>query len=78
MSNKSLQTEQSNWRMRALMTGGVLGSLLGITAAYFYVRAAEEASEGNAPKRVPTGDAIKLGTALFTIVRQVAELGARK
>lgn len=61
-----------------MMAGGIIGSLIGVAAAYFYVRAAEEATEDDdGPKRLATRDAVKLATQLFSIVRQIAELGGR-
>jgi hypothetical protein len=77
MSSKSLQPQDSNWRLRAMMAGGIIGSLIGVAAAYFYVRAAEEAAEDDGPKRLATRDAVGLATQLFSIVRQIAELGGR-
>ena len=76
--DRSLQTRQSSWRTRTVLAGGILGSLIGVGAAYLYVRAAEEATQGGAPKRVKTRDALRIGTAMVAIVRQIAELGGRK
>ena len=78
MSDNSFQARRSNWRTRAMLAGGVLGSLIGVGAAYLYVRATEETSEDGTPRRMATREAVKLGMALLAIVRQLAELGARR
>ena len=78
MSDHSPQTQATNWRARAIMTGGLVGSLLGIGAAYLYVRAADETSDHQAPNRPPTREAVKVSMQLVTLLRQIAELGAGK
>ena len=50
-----IPAEGGNWRTQVLMIGGALGALLGLGAAYLYVRAAEEASEGGPTAQVKTG-----------------------
>ena len=73
-----MSNQDSNWRMRAMLTGGLLGSLLGIGAAYLYVRAAEESSADGMPKSLSTREAVKLGMALLAMVRKIAEMGNDK
>jgi gas vesicle protein len=65
------------WRRRAMIIGGLVGSLLGVAAAYLFVRAAEESGEGSR-ERIATGDAVKVGVSVMSLVRQIAELGARR
>jgi hypothetical protein len=68
----------SGWRTRTLMMGGVIGAVLGLLSAYFYLRTADEAHEpGEAPAGPETRDAAKLGVALLAIVRTIAEWGRR-
>lgn len=76
--DKYLQASGSNWRTRTLLTGGIVGSLLGVAAAYLYVRAAEESAEDGELRPMPTRDAVKLGMALLAMVRQIAEMGSQK
>jgi hypothetical protein len=50
-----------DWKAQVMIVGGVLGAALGIASAYFYVRAAEEASaEGEPPPMPDTGDAVRV------------------
>ena len=52
----------TNWRMRTFIIGGVVGALFGVASAYIYVRAAEK--QGQPPELAPS-DAVGLGlTAL--------------
>jgi hypothetical protein len=67
----------ANWRSRTIFLGGLIGGLLGAIAAYLFVRSAED-TYGDTPPELKTGDAVKVGTALLRILRQVAELGARR
>lgn len=76
--DKYLQASGSNWRARTLLTGGIVGSLLGVAAAYLYVRAAEESSEDGTPRRLPTREAVRMGMSLLAMVRQIAEMGGQK
>jgi hypothetical protein len=75
--DRSLQTGQSDWRTRTLLTGGIIGSLIGVSAAYLYLRAAEEASEDGSPRPLATPEAVKLGMALLALVRQIADMGGK-
>lgn len=76
--DKPVVYQDEGWRTRAMLAGGIIGSLIGVSAAYLYVRASDEGSEGRAPKRLKTGDAVRVGVALTALVRQIAELGTRK
>jgi len=67
-----------NWRQRVLVIGGIVGAVLGVASAYFYIRAAEENNmEGESPQPPEAGDAVKLGLSLLTIMRTIAEWGTR-
>jgi hypothetical protein len=75
--DRSLQIRESGWQSRTMLLGGIIGSLVGVSAAYLYVRASEEASADGSPRKLQTGEAVRLGVALTAIVRQIAELGGR-
>ena len=61
-----------DWRVKALLIGGVVGALAGVGAAYLYIRNIEEAGE---QPQMATRDALQLGVALVALVRQVASMG---
>lgn len=52
--------------------GSIAGLIIGLLAAYFYAKAADE--NGN-DKGISSSDFVKLGLAILGIVRQVTELG---
>lgn len=66
-----------DWKTQVYIIGAVVGLLLGLLSAYLYVRAARENSRVDRPKKVSTGDAMKLSLSLLTLIRQIAELGAK-
>lgn len=65
----------SDWKGRSYVVGGLLGLGFGLLSAFLFVRATEDHGK-NEPKRVSTMDAIRLGVALLTIVRQITDLAA--
>jgi len=66
-----------NSRNKALIIGGLVGSALGVLAAWLYLRAARE-EEAVPPQAVPPGKMFKLGLAIMEVLRQVATLGERE
>jgi hypothetical protein len=64
-----------NARNKALIVGGAIGALLGLLAAWIYVREQpeEEGQETPLPEVAP-GDALKIGLTVLGLLRQVAAL----
>ena len=60
-----------DWRVKALLTGGVIGTALGLTAAYLYIHSVEE--EGTTPEIQPS-EAVGIGLAILAVLRQIATL----
>lgn len=65
-----------NWRTRTYIMGALLGLLLGVLSAYLFVRASEE-DLNDAPKKIRTGDMMKMSLAVAALVRQIAEMGGK-
>jgi hypothetical protein len=65
-----------NSRNKTFIIGGLIGSALGILAAWLYVRAAREEEEAMPPQPVPPGKMVKLGLSIMEVLRQVTALGA--
>ncbi len=63
-----------NSRNKILIIGGLVGSALGVLAAWLFVRAARE-DEAKPPEAVPPGKMVKLGLSIMEVLRQVAALG---
>lgn len=67
--------QTTNWKTQVYTISGLTGVVVGLLAAYFYVRATEE-NGALAPKRLKTMDMIGLAVTLLSIVRQITDLGA--
>jgi hypothetical protein len=63
---------EPDWKMKAVLVGGVVGALVGVGAAYLYIRNIEEAGE---TPHVGTQDAMSIGVTLVALVKQIANLG---
>lgn len=63
-----------NLRNKTLIIGGLVGSALGVLAAWLFVRAARE-DEAKPPEAVPPGKMVKLGLSIMEVLRQVTALG---
>jgi hypothetical protein len=63
---------------RVMVIGGILGALVGVGAAYLYLRSdpveVDEEGEEKLPSVEP-GDAIKLSLGVLGVLRQIAGLG---
>jgi hypothetical protein len=73
MTNEKPSTP--SWKLRSYFIGGLIGLAVGLLAAYFYARVSEE-NGSNEPAKIKSMDAIKLGVALLSIVRQITDMGA--
>jgi len=66
---------------KALLLGGIAGALIGLAAAYLYVRsnegqiAAIEAGEAGAVARVSPREALGVGLSIVQLVRQIVGMG---
>jgi hypothetical protein len=66
-------------RSPVLLLGVLVGAILGGITAQLYARSVDENQRaGNMPAPVQTGDLFRIGLALFALVRQVSDLGAKK
>jgi hypothetical protein len=68
---------KSNWQTSFLITGAVIGALVGVSTAYLLVRTAEETNEGN-PPRITTNEAIRTALGIIGAMRGIASLGGGK
>lgn len=61
------------WKNKALLIGGILGTVVGLGAALLYIRSVEDTGSDE-PKKVATGEALMLVISVFNIIRQAAKL----
>jgi len=62
-----------NWKMKVMIIGGVVGAVVGVSAAYIYVRQLEESGE---KPGIATKEAVAVGFSLVSLLRQIANMGS--
>jgi hypothetical protein len=68
-------------RDKLLIAGGIAGALLGVAAAFLYIKANEsqisaaDAGDAEAGNKVSPGEAMSVGLSLLGVLRQIANLG---
>jgi len=67
-----MMEEETYWKTRVMLIGGVVGALLGVGTAYLLAQRAER--EGKQLK-LGAGEGLRLGMLLLGTLRQVAGLG---
>lgn len=67
---------RSSWQTKVYGLAVGVGAVVGVVAAYFYMRAADEDTSGYGHEhRATTTELASIGLAIVAILRQVAELG---
>ena len=64
--------EEGNWRTKTLLLGGIIGALTGLGAAFILIQRAERQGE---PPKLGTGEGVKLGVWVLSLLRQIGDLG---
>jgi hypothetical protein len=71
------------FQQKALLIGGVAGTLVGLAAAFLYIKANEdqlaaiEAGQAESMKKISPGEALAVGLSLITLLRQIVGMGAK-
>lgn len=60
------------WQNRILVSGAIIGAIVGVGGAYLLVQNAEKRGQ---QVEVTTGKGLRLGLLLLGLLRQVAQLG---
>jgi hypothetical protein len=66
--------QDTRWKTKALVLGGLIGALLGMGTAYLLAQRAEHEGE---TLKLGTGEGIRLGMLVLGMLRQVASLGEK-
>ena len=66
------ELNDTQWKSKVLIIGGVLGALVGVGTTYLLVQQAERKGE---TLKLGTGEGLRLGMLLLGMLRQVSRLG---
>ncbi len=67
-----------NLRTRVMIIGGVVGALLGVSAAYLYLRSVPADVDEEGRERLPSiqpGKALAVSLGVLTVLKQITGLG---
>jgi hypothetical protein len=67
-----------NLRTRVMIIGGVVGALLGVSAAHLYMRSVPTEVDEEGRERLPTiqpGKALAVSLGVLTVLKQITGLG---
>ena len=64
------EVQESNWKPKALVIGGVLGAAIGTLATYLLIQSYDEGESLS----ISPGQGVKLGVLVFGLLRNVAGL----
>lgn len=66
------ETPQVSWKTKTMLTGAILGALVGVGAAYLLIARAEREDE---TIKMSAGEGVRLGLLVLGLLRQVSLLG---
>jgi hypothetical protein len=74
------QSPGMDWKAKLLLFGGIAGALVGVGAAYLYMRSVEAEQDGTAlsPRRVKPSAMVSVGLSVLGLLRQIANLGVEE
>jgi hypothetical protein len=64
--------ENSNWKRNTLILGGVAGLLIGLAAAFLYIKNQPTDMD---PQKLSSKDGMRLGFGVVSFIKQIADLG---
>lgn len=68
-------TNNENWKTNMIIGGAVIGAITGVVAIYILIHNAEKSKSH---PELGTGEGIKLGLGVLTLLRLVSDLGKHK
>jgi hypothetical protein len=64
--------ENSGWKTKVMILGGVSGLLIGLVAAFLFIK---NRPTGEDQQKLTSKDGMKLGMGLVSFIKQVIEIG---
>jgi len=59
-----------NWKPKALLIGGIIGAVVGVTAVYLLIQRESD----DHPPQISTGQGVKMGVLVLSLLRNIANL----
>jgi hypothetical protein len=72
LNNTVIPQPDQSWKMKTLVIGGVLGALIGVSAAYLLAKRAEEQGKTLA---ISPAKGVQLGVLVAGVLRSILNLG---
>ena len=69
--------ENSNWKTVAYLIGGTAGLVAGLAAAFIFIRTREEVESAD-QRKLSSGEGVKIGLGIASLLRMIAEGGLKK
>jgi hypothetical protein len=64
--------QDTQWKSKVLLIGGIIGALVGVGTTYLLVQQSERRGEA---LKIGTGEGLRLGMLVLGMLRQVSRLG---
>ena len=72
---EEVNSNNSTFKRKALMVGGIVGALVGVFAANVYLKAAEAEAEGkDGDLAISPAKGLKLGMLILGLLRQISDI----
>lgn len=70
--NGGYMSGDSNWKTKVMVMGGAAGLLVGLAAAFLFIKNRPEEKQSY---KISSGDGMKLGIGLASFIKLIADLG---
>jgi hypothetical protein len=69
-----MDEKSSGWKTKTILIGGILGLLIGVIAAFLFVKNQPEDAE---PRKLSSKQGMQLGLGVVSVIRQIVDLGTK-